>query len=338
MRRILIGLGVVIFCSSLFAQQSNGRIIGTVVDNERNPLPGVVVNATSPRLVGNAATTTDQSGSYRLLSLVPGEYKLVFSLSAFQTLTREKVVVGVEQTITLNVTMQPGKIETEIRVVGQAPLIDTKSTVKGMTLTKEIFQSLPKARNADSLITAIPGVSSEPYLGGTSVDGASGLENMYYADGMNVTNLTTGNLGQAINFDFVEEVQVKASGYAAEFGGSLGGVVNIITSSGGNEFHGSLLGYYNGWNTRGHYRDLLRLDLTDSTKATYYSYPFINGVNRDHRFEFGGSLGGFIIRDKLWFFASFLPVLYDNTRTVTYLDGTVTPWKRNETLSISPPS
>ena len=331
MRRILVGLGVIVFCSSLFAQQSKGRIIGTVVDNEGNSLPGVVVNATSPRLVGSSATTTDQSGSYRLLSLEPGEYKLVFTLSAFQTLTREKVVVGLEQTITLNVTMQPGKIETEIRVVGQAPLIDTKSTAKGMTLTKEIFQSLPKARNADSLITAIPGVSGEPYLGGTSVDGASGLENMYYADGMNVTNLTVGNLGQAINFDFVDEVQVKASGYSAEFGGSLGGVVNIITSSGGNEFHGSLLGYYEGWNTRGERRDLLRLDLTDSTKALYYPYTFFNGVDKDHRFEFGGSLGGFILRDKLWFFASFLPVLNDNTRTVTYLNGIVTPWKRTQT-------
>jgi hypothetical protein len=331
MRRILIGLGMIIFCSSLFAQQTNGRIIGTVVDDEGNPLPGVAVNATSPKLVGNAAANTDSNGSYRLFSLVPGEYKLVFSLSAFQTLTREKVVVGLEQTITLNVTMQLGKIENEIIVVGQAPLIDTKSTVKGMTLTKEIFQSLPKARSADSLITAIPGVSNEPYLGGTSVDGASGLENMYYADGVNITNLTKGNLGQAVNFDFVEEIQVKASGYAAEFGGSLGGVVNVVTSSGGNEFHGSVLGYYNGWNARGERRDLLRLDLTDSTKAAYYPYTFFNGVDKDHQFEFGGSLGGYVVRDKLWFFASFLPVLYDNTRTVTYFDGTVAPWKRNET-------
>jgi len=142
MRRILIGLGMIIFCSSLFAQQTNGRIIGTVVDDKGNPLPGVAVNATSPKLVGNAAATTDSNGSFRLLSLVPGEYKLVFSLSAFQTLTREKVVVGLEQTITLNVTMQPGKIETEILVVGEAPLIDTKSTVKGMTLTKEVFQNI----------------------------------------------------------------------------------------------------------------------------------------------------------------------------------------------------
>lgn len=331
MRRILIGLGVIFFCDSMFAQQTNGRIMGTVVDREGNPLPGVAVNATSPRLVGSAAATTDSGGSYRLFSLVPGEYKLVFSLSSFQTLTREKVVVGVEQTITLNVTMQLGKIESEVIVVGESPLIDTKSTVKGMTLTKEIFQSLPKARSADSLMAAIPGVSNEPYLGGTSVDGASGLENMYYADGMNITNLTRGNLGQAVNFDFVEEVQVKASGYAAEFGGSLGGVVNIITSSGGNKFHGSVLGYYSGWNTRGTRRDLLRLDLKDSTKAVYYPYTYFNGVDKDHRFESGGSLGGYILKDKLWFFASFLPVLYDNTRTLTYIDGTVAPWKRNET-------
>jgi len=330
MRRILLVLGVIIFCSSLFAQQTKGRIIGTVVDNEGNPLPGVVVNATSPRLVGTAATSTDRHGDYRLLSLEPGEYKLVFSLPGFQTVTMEKVAVGLEQTIRMNVTMQLSKIETAIEVVGQAPLIDIKSTAKSMTLTKEIILSLPKGRNADSLITTIPGVSGERYLGGTSVDGASGLENMYYVDGMNVTNLTLGNFGQTISFDFVDEIQVKASGYQAEFGGSLGGVVSIITPSGGNKFQGSLVGYYQGWNTRGKRRDILSLDLQDSTKCVYYPYTVLNGVDRDHRFEIGGSLGGFILRDKVWFFASFIPVLYDNTRTVTYLDGTVTPLKRTE--------
>ena len=80
-------------------------------------------------------------------------------------------------------------------------------------------------------------------LGGTSVDGASGLENMYYIDGTDITNIVSGANGQTVSFDFVDEVQVKASGYQAEFGGSLGGVINVVTRSGGNEFHGEVLGY-----------------------------------------------------------------------------------------------
>ncbi len=80
-------------------------------------------------------------------------------------------------------------------------------------------------------------------LGGTSVDGASGLENMYYIDGTDITNIVNGTSGQSVSFDFVDEVQVKASGYQAEFGGSLGGVINVVTRSGGNEFHGEVVGY-----------------------------------------------------------------------------------------------
>jgi len=125
-------------------------------------------------------------------------------------------------------------------------------------------------RNFDSLVTTDPGLSNEYLLGGTSVDGASGLENMYYVDGTDITDLTYGRSAQSVNFDFVDEVQVRASGYQAEFGGSLGGVISVITRSGGNQFSGELVGYYSGYKLRDQYRDTLSLKIDDTSKAVYY--------------------------------------------------------------------
>ena len=329
-RIALMLVGLFLVGGLLVAQMTNCKIIGTVTDNEGNPLPGVAVTATSPRLVGRTTAVTDENGTYRLLNLAPGVYKVMYALEGFQTLIRENISLTVEQTITLKVGMQIGKIQESITVTAQVPLIDVKSTAKGMTLTKEVFQTLPKGRNFDSLITAIPGVANDPLIGGTSIDGASGLENTYYVDGAEVTNIVRGSNGQSVNFDFVDEVQVKASGYQAEFGGSLGGVINVVTRSGGNQFHGEVLAYYSGSPLRAKYGDTLNLDLTDTKKAVYYSDEYLIGKDKDSRFEGGLNLGGYIFKDKLWFFGSFQPVYYTDTRTVNHYNGVAADWKRTE--------
>jgi len=331
-RFVVLAVGLLFLSGLLTAQQTNAKIFGVVQLEDGSLVPGVNVEATSPKLVGKQTTVTDENGAFRLLNLAPGTYKLVFTLQGFQTVVRENVQVGVEQTLNLKITMKLGNIEEMVTITGQVAQIDVKSTTKGMTLTKEVFQTLPKGRNFDSLITAIPGVSSEPMLGGTSVDGATGLENMYYIDGTDVTNIVNGSNGQSASFDFVDEVQVKASGYQAEFGGSLGGVINVVTRSGGNEFHGEVLGFYSGAPLRAAYSDRLDYDREDISIAKYYSYDDYIGKNDDHRIEAGFNLGGYIIKDKLWFFGSFLPVFYNNTRTVDFGgEGTVIKdYKRTE--------
>ncbi|MGD9549382.1 MAG: hypothetical protein AB7V45_17800, partial [Candidatus Krumholzibacteriia bacterium] len=122
------------------------------------------------------------------------------------------------------------------------------------------------------------------------------------------------------------------------FGGSLGGVINVITRSGGNEFHGEIIGYYQGAPLRGEYSDRLDLDHTDPDQQTarYYKYNEIIGDNNEHRLEGGFNLGGYIIKDKLWFFGSFMPIYYTNTRTVNHRTGDTEDyiakdWKRTET-------
>ena len=169
--------------------------------------------------------------------------------------------------------MPLGAIEEEVTVIGQSPLIDVKSTVKGMTMTREVFEILPRGRDFDTLVGAVPGVQNEPMLSGISVDGASGAENMFYVDGTDITNVYTGVRGQGVAFEFVDEVQVKASGYQAEYGGSLGGVIHVITRQGGNAFHGDVLGYYSGSRLNGKERDTLRLNPYDHQRRRVRQLP-----------------------------------------------------------------
>ncbi len=299
-----------------FAQITpEGKIIGVVTDSEGGPLPGVEVVATSPKLVGEATSITDREGRYRLLALTSGNYEIVFSLSGFKTVVRKDIVLELNQTLSVGVTMEPSAIEEQVTVVGKAPLIDTKSTSKGQTLTKEVFMSLPRGRSFDSVVSTAAGVMDESITGGISVDGASGAENKFFVDGMDITNFHYGIKGQNVVLELLEEVKTTASGYNAEYGGSMGGVVNVISRSGSNEFHGDVMFYYENDSQlmQGPSRDYLRRD-----PFSYLNYEYVNnddlyfngGKDRDdyNRFEGVFSLGGYILKDRLWFFAALNPV------------------------------
>lgn len=320
---LIFALLVLLAGGTAFAQiNPEGKITGKVTDDQGNPLPGVTVEATSPKLVGKAATVTDATGTFRLLALPSGTYELVFTLPGFKTLVRKDIILQLSQTLVINVTMEPAAIEEQVTVVGQSPLIDVKSTVKGAVLTKETFLSLPRGRNFESLITTVPGVSSEGIAGGISVDGASGAENMWYVDGTNVTEIHVGTRAQNVVLELVDELKVTASGYNAEFGGSMGGVINVVTRSGGNTFHGDVIGFYENnklW-MQGKSRDYLRLDPYDPT-TLHYEYVnnddlfFDGGKARDKYYRMEGvfSLGGYIIKDRLWFFGSYNPIYSQTT-------------------------
>jgi hypothetical protein len=200
-----------------------------------------------------------------------------------------------------------------------------------MTITKVMFEVLPKGRNFDTLVTAVPGVNNEPWLGGVSVDGASAAENMYYVDGTDITQIDRGRAGQGAAFEFVEEVQIIASGYEAEYGGALGGVVSVITRQGGNAYHGELIGYYSGSKLTGKERDVLRQPPDNIRAFEYFNYQDAYGKDLVHRYEVGASLGGYILRDRLWFFGSFLPVFRPVKRHVEFLTGEVGDYEQKNT-------
>lgn len=323
-------LSLVLISGFLAAQAPTGKIIGTVSDEEGTPLPGVTIEADSPKLVGKSTVLTDVNGIYRIFALPSGTYTLKYTLAGFNTVVRGDIFVRVEQTITVDIVMTPGAIEEEITVLGRSPLVDVKSTTKGMTQSREMFEMLPRGRNFDELVTIVPGVNVEPYLGGLSIDGASGAENMYYIDGMDITNMDIGTRDQSAAFEFVDEVQIVASGYQAEYGGSMGGVINVITRSGGNEFHGELIAYYSGSNLTTKERDELRLNPENERIAEYVNYQDLYGKDKINRYELGFSLGGYALKDKLWFFGSVLPVFRQTTRHVVWVPAGTAPASDHE--------
>jgi hypothetical protein len=333
-KKLVIAILALFMAGIAFAQVSpSAKIEGKVVDDTGAPLPGVSIEATSPKMVGKATAVTAADGSFRLFSLPSGTYEITFTLQGFKTLVRKDVVVQLSQTIAMNVTLSQAALEEQVTVIGQSPLIDVKSTVKGMTMTKEVFMSLPRSRNFDGLLSTVPGVQNEGIAGGLSVDGATGTENMWYMDGTDITGVHIGTRAQGAVMELIEEVKVTASGYTAEFGGSMGGVVNVITRSGGNAFHGDIMGYYedNSIVMQGKARDYLRQSPYDDTLFEYVNNDDIlykGGLDRDpyKRFEGVFNVGGYIIKDLLWFFGSFNPQ-YGRTYAERYFlsDGTTAP-------------
>ena len=318
-KSIFFLLAVTLMFSFAAAQAPSGKVVGKVSDTQGGPLPGVTITADSPRLVGQANTVTDETGIYRIFSLPAGTYSIRFTLPGFKTLTRRDIIVQLEATLTLNIQLEQTALAEEVTVVGQSPLIDVKSTVKGGTMNKEVFMQLPRSRDFTGLLATVPGVQYEGNQGGLSVDGASGTENMFYVDGTNINDLRKGLQAQSIVMEQLEEVKVTASGYTAEFGGSMGGVVNVISRSGGNEFHGDAFGYYNNnklW-MDGKVRDGLRLSPYAASPYTKEMYEYYNsddlyyggGKERDdyQRMEGVFNFSGYVIKDKLWFFGSFNP-------------------------------
>ncbi|MGZ5498865.1 MAG: carboxypeptidase-like regulatory domain-containing protein, partial [Candidatus Aminicenantales bacterium] len=176
-KRIIIAILALFMAGVAFAQLvPTSKMEGKVVDSTGAPLPGVSIEATSPRLVGKATAVTDGDGTYRLFSLPSGVYEITFTLQGFKTLIRKDIIVQLSQSITLNATLEQAALEESVTVVGMSPLIDVKSTVKSQTMTKEVFMALPRNRSFDGLIGTMPGVQYDNRTGGLSVDGATGTE------------------------------------------------------------------------------------------------------------------------------------------------------------------
>jgi Carboxypeptidase regulatory-like domain/TonB-dependent Receptor Plug Domain len=340
---ILMVASILVCCGMIHAQEQSGEIIGTVVLEDGSAIPGVSVEITGEKLIGTKISVSNESGSYRLLGIPTGNYTVTFSLEGFKTIKRKGVRVDLGKTFKLDVIMQTGALREEVVVTGQIPVVDVRKSATAVNITKEAFSKLPKSsRNFLSIATQQAGINYEREFDnntgedgfstetGTSIsfDGASASENTFFIDGMNTTTMEGGVSGNNLSTDFIEEVQVKSSGYAAEYGGSMGGVINVITRSGGNEYHGDLTMYYDSDWLRGAPRNVLKLNNIDNTLAEYSDYS----TDKWDRIEPGLSLGGYIIKDKLWFFASFMPQFRNRTRVGVFnddpdMDGIEFPFK-----------
>jgi hypothetical protein len=228
--------------------QTTGTIEGQITDQSGGGLPGVTVEATSPAMQGTRSMVTGNDGRYRFASLPPGRYTVTATLSGMGTVQRTaNVTLDATASVNMQIAMQAKEA---ITVTGEAPLVDVTSTTTGSSYTAKVIDKLPVGRNYASIVLSQPGVQTDS--GETqgrslalSIYGSTSAENLFLIDGVNTTNVIKGFQGKAINAEFIQEVEVKTGGYQAEYGRTTGGVVNVITKSGGNEFHGDAFGYYN---------------------------------------------------------------------------------------------
>jgi outer membrane receptor protein involved in Fe transport len=315
MRKSTLGvlLSLLLLAWPALAQELRGSIQGIVKDNTGAVLPGASVEARSA--AGAVATTvTDANGLYRFPTLSPGTYEVTATLQGFSAVKLGNIPVSVGQTKIVDLALGLGGVSEKVQVSAEAPLIDVKQSGRATTIRAEQIDLLPHNRDFTSLVTQAPGVNFEPKSGnGIMIDGASSAENRYVVDGIETTDLVHGQSGKNVLADFVDEVQVKSTGYSAEFGGSTGGVINVITKSGGDRFAGTALTYWQGSKVQGDSNQTLRLKLTNANQAEYITYP----KDDYNRVEPGIGIGGPIAKGRAWFYGAYQPSLIKTQRVVT---------------------
>ncbi len=289
--------------------QTTGTVEGTVTDQSNAPLPGVTVELSSPSMQGTRTAVTAADGRYRFPSIPPGAYKVTAELSGFGKVER-KATVTLSSTATVNLSLSLSTTA-EVTVTGEAPLVDSTSTTQGSNYSAKVIDKLPVGRNYADVVFTQPGVQAD--FGETqgrslaiSIYGSTSSENLFLIDGVNTTNVIKGFQGKDLNTEFIQEVEVKTGGYQAEYGRNTGGVVNVITKSGGNEFHGGVFGYYNDTGMRADPVNLEAVNFATPAFSQEGDAQFLNnGLEKDVRQEWGVDLGGFILKDKVWFFGAY---------------------------------
>ncbi len=290
--RVLVPLLLILIAGMASAQLTTGSLYGTVVDNQGTPLPGVTVTIT-----GSAAPqvqVTDAEGGFRFLNVQPGAYRLHATLEGFSPVSYPNVTVGLGRTTRVEVTLTSAVLE-EITVSAAAPLIDRSTSSVSTNFDQRSIDTLPTGRNYSSIVQVAPGVQSDANPSNSSqqtisIYGSSGAENAFFVDGVNTTNMEYGFQGKELNFEFIQEVDVKTGGYEAEFGRSTGGIINVITKSGSNQLAGDVFGYYD----------------ADSLQATPKTVVSTGGtIDGFTRRDVGFDIGGYLLKDKLFFFGAY---------------------------------
>ena len=291
-----------------------GSLGGVVFDANGAVLPNADLTITGPQ--GTYAVKSDSTGRYLVQDLVPGSYNVKVEAKGFKTYVSQRNLLVAGATSTLDVHLQVGEVTETVQVEAGAVQIDTESTALTTPLTDQLYQSLPLARNVSGIFSLAAGVVSG---GGTdtknngtnpSIGGASGLENLYLVDGVNVTDQAFGGfgtynrywdaLGTGVNLAFIKEVDIKTTAFEPQYGKAAGGIVEIVTKSGSNAYHGAIAAYMGPGGMWAARDQTCTLGYTTTVPACHYTSP-----QYDLSGEFGGYVPGF--KDKMFFFGAFDP-------------------------------
>jgi hypothetical protein len=288
--------------SAAQAQQGTGVLQGTVFDHaSKKPLPDVIVMVKSPSLQEDQVTITDSSGFYRIPALPPGVYSIHFEGNGYFPNQQQGINLRSDVTFRLDAALAVAQGQAEEVVVSVKPVVDVGSSTSATTLDSDTLKRVPVsapggkgsgARSFESVVELAPGTSGDSY--GVGINGASSPENHYAIDGLSVGNPGKGIVGTQLSTEFVGEVNVVTSGYMPEFGRTSGGVLNVVTKNGSNEFHGSVFSYFSPGALEG------------SRKLVQHgAQPVSYASKLDWIGDVGFDLGGPIIKDKLWFYVGF---------------------------------
>src|SRR6202162_1506667 len=289
------------------AQVAGGTITGTVVDSSGRLIPNASVSITNVATGINRTVTTNEDGLYIAPNLLPASYELTFAAPGFRTDVRSGIELTVGATVTLNTTMQVGGTKEMVQVVSEAPAVQLSTSDISAVVDATTVQNLPlNGRSWTDLATLQPGVSkiqTQPdFSAGTdrgnrgfgqqlTISGARPQQNNYRLDGVSLNDYANGApgsvLGGSLGVDAIQEFSVLTSNYSAEYGKTSGGVVNAVTRSGTNSFHGSAY-------------EFLRNSALDA--RNFFDPATIPPFKRN---QFGGAIGGPIIKNRTFFFAAF---------------------------------
>jgi hypothetical protein len=269
------------------AQSTTGRILGTITDDSGRALAGVTVRVISPAMIGGElSATTGDGGGFQFLGLFPGNYTLTSELAGFVSQERQEIGVAPGGAASVLVTMARSTFASEIEVVAETPMVDPTQVTTEQIFDLQYLQGSAIGsfnRAYQAILRQAPGV-----VGGDNpnVFGSTLSDNAIFIDGQDTTDPVTATWGTLFNFDSIAAVEVQTSGFEAEHGRAIGGIVNLVTRSGGNRFSGSL--------------DLRYRAQAFQESGEHYDSSELDSSRRDLSATFGGPLA----RDRLWFFAA----------------------------------
>jgi hypothetical protein len=282
-----------------WASATSGTVKGTVIDDGGLAIPGALVTLKSPTLIGGAQQrTTDDDGAFSFVELSPGAYEITAQKQGFGAQRKTGLQVAIGRTLEITIELKYGG-ET-ITVEAERKVVDTESTTKETTFTKDFLQMIPTGRTYQDVVgnaSGVIGFGGNPYSGGASND-----ENTYLLDGVNITDPVTGTFSLNFNFDAIEEIQVITGAFDPEYGTSLGAVISTVTSSGSNTLETIANAFY------------LNGDWGPKTDARYapdgYELSPTGFDESAQTYQLGVVTSGPIVKDRVWFLGSYE---YDRT-------------------------
>src|SRR5882762_420794 len=297
--RVAMAAWVALLPSALYAQVT---LAGTVKDASSAVLPGVTVEASSTVLIERTRTaTTDATGQYRIESLQPGTYSVMFTLAGFSTLKRDDVILSGTGVIKIDADMKVGGVAETVTVTGVSPIVDVQSRRRDVTLDNETIRNLPSVRSYSYLLTAVPGlqtnnnnVNTGPVFAIFPIHGGRGVESRLTVDGLNISNPPGGNQPSNYVADVgnSSEVTMTTSGGLGE-AETAGLQINIVPKQGGNRMSGLLF-------ASGFSKGMQASNYTSELAARGATQP--NPVY--HVYDINAAVGGPIAKDKLWYYLS----------------------------------